>query len=726
MFDSASWITAPVPCGRSCPLFETEYRFPKAVRRAEISASAVGLYLLHVNGERYSYGLFNPGWTNYASRIQYQTYDITASVRERTTVRILGAGGWATANLLLEGEHFFSDKVCVIAELRVVYCDGTREVFSTDEGWQVFRSPVLYSHIYNGEVIDETTEKAFLGNAVCTEIASKLVPQEGVPIREHERLPAKQLLFTSEGDRVIDFGQNLSGYVEIRVCGHKGDRIRLRHAEVLDQNGNFYTKNLRTAKQTMEYVLGSDGTHILKPYFTTQGFRYIAVDEFPGQIELSGFTSVAVYADMKRTGYFSCGNETINRLYNCILWTHRSNFMEVPTDCPQRDERLGWLGDAQLFCKAAADSYDVYGFYRKWLHDVASQQLPSGAIRSICPFNDVYDFRFSAAWSDAVVIIPWELYRIYGDRSILEEQLTCMCRWVDYMHSAGSEEFLWLGGNHYGDWLALDGPDPREPRTDKDFIGSAFFAYSAQKVVECGRALGRDMTDYALLAKNVRRAFRARYVKSGLPTTDTMTGCILLLHFGLAEEAEKEGLIRHLLALLAAFGNTLCTGLIGTAYILHVLSENGHAKEAYDLLLQKKYPSWLGMLDYGATTIWERFDTIDENGIKNVRNASLNHYVYGTILDWLVEGAIGLRSSFEHPGYTHIRWRPLPDVRLGHAEFRFETPNGSVECRWEMTEDGVHYMLRLPDAVTADVLLPDGQTETITGGAHFYTSRLPE
>ena len=718
MFESAHWITAPVDCGRRGSLFEMEYRFPKNVQRAEISVSAVGLYILHVNGDRYSYGLFNPGWTNYAARIQYQTYDVTASVQDTAKISLLTAGGWATANLLLEGEHFFSDRVCVIAELHVTYCDGTEEVFATDENWRVFRSQVLYSHIYNGEIIDQTAEKTLLGNAVPTKIGTNLIPQEGVPICERERLPAQRLLTTPEGDRVIDFGQNLSGYVEIRVSGHRGDRVRLRHAEVLDDKGNFYTKNLRTAKQTMEYVLGGDGEQVLKPLFTTQGFRYIAVDEFPGEIDPACFTSVAVYADMKRTGHFSCGNETINRLYDCILWTHRSNFMEVPTDCPQRDERLGWLGDAELFCKAAAYSYDVYSFYRKWLHDIASQQLPNGAIRAICPFNDAYDFRFSAAWSDAVVIIPWELYRIYGDKTILEEQFDCMSRWVEYMHSAGPEEFLWLGGNHYGDWLALDGPNPREPRTDKDFIGSAFFAYSAKKVAECGRVLGRDMTQMETLAENVRRAFRARFVSDGLPTTDTMTGCILLLHFGLAEEDEKEKIIDHLLELLAEFGNTLCTGLLGTAYILHVLSENGHAKEAYDLLLQKNYPSWLGMLDYGATTIWERFDTIDENGIKDVRNASLNHYVFGTILDWLVEGAVGLRGSFGEAGYRRVCWRPLPDARLGFAEFKFDTPFGNIKCRWEIVETGVRYSISLPETVCADVLLPDGQTMELAGGKH--------
>lgn len=724
MFEAAGWITAPVDMGRACPLFEKGYRFSKPVARAELSVSAVGLYILCVNGVRYALGLLNPGWTNYRKRIQYQSYDVTASVRDFACVSILGAGGWATANLLLEGEHFFSDKVCVIAELRVTYADGTAERFGTDESWAVFRSQVRDSHIYNGEIIDGTAEKERLGNAVRTEVETCLVAQEGVPIREHERLPAKKLIITPEGERVIDFGQNLSGYVEIKVSGRRGERVKLRHAEVLDENGNFYTKNLRTAKQTMEYVLGADGEQILKPLFTTQGFRYIAVDEFPGQIELSRFTSVAVYADMKRTGHFSCGNETINRLYDCIVWTHRSNFMEVPTDCPQRDERLGWLGDAELFCKAAAYSYDVYGFYRKWLHDVASQQLPDGGLRSVCPYNENYPFRCSAAWGDAGVIIPWELYRIYGDKTILEELFDCMRRWVDYMHGAGDEEFLWLGGDHYGDWLALDGPNPREPLTDKDFIGSAFFAYSAKKVVECGKVLGRDVRAYEALYENVRRSFRARYVINGLPATDTMTGCILLLHFDLAEQDEKERIVTHLLELLAKFDNTLCTGLLGTAYILHVLSENGHAKEAYDLLLQKKYPSWLGMLDYGATTIWERFDTIDENGIKDVRNASLNHYVYGTILDWLVEGAVGLRCAFASPGYRRITWKPLPDERLGHAEFAFDTQNGRIECGWQIAGKTVHYRLLLPQTVTAEILLPDGRTRSVTGGENSFTGAI--
>lgn len=773
-FENAKWITSPAVMGQAGSQFLKEFSCEQTIEKAEMRVSAVGLYKLTVNGTPHSFGLFNPGFTSYQHRIQYQSYDVTESLRAGSNrIVILAAGGWATANMLLEGDHMFSDKVCVIAALSLQFADGTEQTVITDESWDVTTSRILYSHLYNGEVIDYGAEEKLLGKAVPVDIsrlygetmaaqgsvplqwkleagtagratsglvdkaetkarpedfpikAPELVPQEGVPVAERERVPAKAFFVTPEGDRVIDFGQNLSGYVEIRVCGKRGDRVKIRHAETLSKDGNFYTKNLRTAKAAMEYVLGRDGEQVLKPEFTTQGFRYIAIDEYPGIGEigedfLSRFTSVAVYADMKQTGRFSCENVDIQKLYECILWTERSNFMEVPTDCPQRDERHGWLGDAALFCRAAAYNYDVAAFFGKWLKDVALEQEENGAVRSFTPHNDSYDLRFSAAWGDAVVTIPYELYKIYGDREALREQFPCMRRWVDFMHADGPEEYLWIGGNHYGDWLALDGPDPRNPLTDKDFIGSAYFYHSTQQLIACGRVLGEDMSAYEALLGKIRRAFRQRFVKDGLPAADTMTGCILLLQFGLTEPEEEEAVTARLLELLAKFDYTLCTGLLGTAFLLHVLSEHGHAKEAYDLLLQKKYPSWLCMMEHGATTIWERFDTIDDNGIKDVKNASLNHYVYGTVFDWLVEGAAGIRPCFEAPGYEKLIWKPAADPRIGALSWSLETKYGTVQSAWKVRSDGkTEYELTLPDGVTAEVKLP-GISETKTAGKHRY------
>ena len=804
MFENAKWITAPVDMGQAGPLFTKDFFCEKNAAKAVMHITAVGLYKLYINGTQYRFGLFDPGFTSYRYRIQVQNYDVTASIRPgENRIEILAAGGWATANMLLEGDHLFSDKVCVIAELELfparedagmsaaesaeapavmsleipagvsAAMTGTLQNVATDETWDVTTSRIRYSHLYHGEIIDFSAEPKVLGKAVPVDIARlygetmaaqgstpliwkirdgsagiaksglvdraavkarpedfplrapALVPQDSVRIVERERVPAKAFFVTPTGDRVIDFGQNLSGYAEIRVCGKRGDRVKIRHAETLDHAGNFYTKNLRTAKAAMEYVLGRDGEQILKPEFTTQGFRYIVLDEFPGEIELDRFTSVAVYADMQKIGTFSCGNVDIQKLYECILWTERSNFMAVPTDCPQRDERHGWLGDAALFCRAAAYNYDVARFFGSWLKDVALEQEENGAVRSFTPHNDSYDLRFSAAWGDAVVTIPYELYQIYGDKEALREQFPCMRRWVDYMHLAGPEEFLWIGGNHYGDWLALDGPDPREPLTDKDFIGSAYFYHSTKQLVQCGKVLGEDMSAYEALLENVRRAFRARFVKDGLPSTDTMTGCILLLQFGLCEENEKEKITDHLLKLLAKFDNTLCTGLLGTAFLLHVLSENGHAKEAYDLLLQKKYPSWLCMMEFGATTIWERFDTIDENGVKDVKNASLNHYVYGTVFDWLVEGAAGLKPCFAAPGYEKILWKPVADQRLGHLSYSLETRSGTITSAWKVLPDGcTEYVLTLPAGVSAEIKLP-GICETAEGGEHRYVIPAP-
>ena len=775
--EKAKWITAPADMGQAGPLFTKEFFCEEDAAKAVMHVSAVGLYKLFVNGTAYSFGLFNPGFTSYQHRIRYQTYDVTESIRPgKNRLEILAAGGWATANMLLEGDHLFSDKVCVIAELTICPKGTDAEAAQnvvTDETWDVSTSRIRYSHLYNGEIIDYSAKPEALGKAVPVDIsrlygetmaaqgsvplrwkleagtagratsglvdkaekkarpedfpikAPELVPQEGVPVTERERVPAKAFFVTREGDRVIDFGQNLSGYVEIRVCGKRGDRVKIRHAETLSKDGNFYTKNLRTAKAAMEYVLGRDGEQVLKPEFTTQGFRYIAIDEYPGIGEigedfLSRFTSVAVYADMKQTGRFSCENVDIQKLYECILWTERSNFMEVPTDCPQRDERHGWLGDAALFCRAAAYNYDVAAFFGKWLKDVALEQEENGAVRSFTPHNDSYDLRFSAAWGDAVVTIPYELFKIYGDREALREQFPCMRRWVDFMHADGPEEYLWIGGNHYGDWLALDGPDPRNPLTDKDFIGSAYFYHSTQQLIACGRVLGEDMSAYEALLGEIRRAFRQRFVKDGLPAADTMTGCILLLQFGLTEPEEEEAVTARLLELLAKFDFTLCTGLLGTAFLLHVLSEHGHAKEAYDLLLQKKYPSWLCMMEHGATTIWERFDTIDDNGIKDVKNASLNHYVYGTIFDWLVEGAAGIRPCFDAPGYEKVLWKPAADPRMGALSWSLETKFGTVQSAWKVLSDGkTEYELTLPDGVTAEIKLP-GISETKTAGKHRY------
>lgn len=743
------------------PLFKKRFFLAMRPEKAVLRATACGVYRAYINGVCVSPGLFDPGWTDYETRVQVQEMPVEEYLKEgENTVELLTADGWALANLLGQGRNFFSDTISVIAELELTFSGAGTEFVATDKTWEVWNSPIVYSSWYNGEELDYSREPAFLGNAAeCApdalsedgaETDARLVFQEKEHVTAHERIPAQKLLTGPHGETILDFGQNLAGFAEIKGTFKKGDRIRIHHAEALDADGSLYTKNLRTARQEMTYIAGKDGQQTFCPLFSFQGFRYIELEEYPGSPDLSGFTAVAVYTDMKRTGYFDSGNELLNKLYRCILWNQRSNFIDVPTDCPQRDERLGWLGDAQVFCRAAAFNYDVENFYRTWLGDVSSGQLPDGSIRAIAPYNrKAYPFRASAAWADAVTIIPYELYLQYGDTACMEEMFPCMCRWVDYVHGTGPEEYLWIGGNHYGDWLALDGPDPRHPKTDKDFLASAYFYHSADLLVKCGHILKKDVTVYEEMLPKIRSAFRDRFVKDGLPSTDTEAACAVLLSFGLLDDAEKKKTAAHLAHLVKQYKNRLVCGVVGAPLILHALAENGHAEAAFDMLLEEETPSWLGMVKNGATTLWERPDTYENGKIKDIRNASFNHYMFGSVLDFITGCAGGLKAddgSFGETGgssgagagdsgteinpgagvgaaetgagYRSFTWRPMTDRRIGSLRLSYESRAGKIEASWQMEEDGTQYQLAVPAGAKARVILPDG-TDTVVSGATY-------
>lgn len=727
----AVWITAPVSpdaeTGRSLsgrmstgeivasvsnpperkglvPLFRRSFPLVQKPETALLRVTAAGVYRLSVNGSPLNYSLCDPGWTDYPKRLQVQSYRVETLLGRENTIEILAAGGWACAGLLGAGAHFFSDRIRIWAELRLSFPDGHEEVLGSGGDWDVFRSHIRFSHPYQGEVIDLGAEPEYLGKALPSPLSVPMIPQEKEPVTEHERLPALREFPAPRGERILDFGQNLSGYVELKVRGRKGAVVRIRHAELLDETGEPYVKNLRTAAQTMEYILGRDGETLLKPVFVLQGFRYSAI-ETEGEVSfgMEDATAVAVYTDMRRTGEISCGNGMIDRLCSCILWNLRSNFIEVPTDCPQRDERLGWLGDAEVFAPSASFYYDVKNFYRCWLRDVVSGQREDGGIPAIAPYNrQGYPFRVSAAWADAISIVPWVLYEQYGDLSILEEFYPAILRYIGYLRRAGPVEELWLEGNHYGDWLALDGPDPRNPKTSKDFIASAYYYRTLDLAVRAGLLLGRDVDALRELKSRVRQAFRERF----LGLRETYAELSLLLQFGLLDEEEMPEAARQLAELVERSGNRLLAGVVGAPLILHALSENGYARKAYDLLLEEEVPSWLGMLRHGATTLWERLDTFTEAGMKDIRNASLNHYMFGSVLDWLVEGAGGLRAL--EPGYGSFLWKPLPDKRLGSLHLRKETPAGVIEAAWSYEGEEVSFTLTVPEGSTARILLPDG------------------
>lgn len=398
----------------------------------------------------------------------------------------------------------------------------------------------------------------------------------------------------------------------------------------------------------------------------------------------------------------------------------RSNFLEVPTDCPQRDERLGWLGDAQVFCKSAGFYYDVYNFYFSWLKDIVSGQREDGGIPSIAPYNrKAKPFRVSAAWADAITIIPMTLYELYGDRTALEYCYPAMCRYIEYLRNAGPEEYLWLSGNHYGDWLALDGPDPRQPKTDKDMLATAYYFRSADLCARAARILSKpaaEIRKLEALRDNVRSEFRKRF----LNVQDTYAACSVLLTFGLLENDERPAVAKHLAEMVSASGNRLLAGVVGAPLVLHALSDNGYAEKAYDMLLEESVPSWLGMLRFGATTLWERLDTFSDSGMKDIRNASLNHYMFGAMLDWITGDALGIKPL--EPGYKKFAWKPLPEKRLGMLSMALDTRNGQIKASWEITGEKIRYELQVPPGTSAEIVLP-GEGVIIAPEGRFSIDR---
>ena len=741
--NNTNWIRADGLGQSDCPVFCKNIKASGRIKKVTAEVTAIGIYELYVNQKKVGDALFAPGWTSYHNRLQYQTYDITDYFdTEESSVAIQCAPGWAVGYIGHGNtNHMFFDHVSVTAELKFEYLDGRTETYVTGEDWQVCRWDTVRSEFYHGEYRVYGAPLERLGMAVADAAPeTRLISDEGCPTREQERVPAVSLIITPKGERVIDFGQNLAGYVEIRIKGEKGERVRISHAEVLDKDGNFYTKNLELAKNINTYVL-SGTEDILKPKFSFQGYRYIRLDEYPYEnVDLSAFTSVAVYSQMKRTGSFVCGHEKINRLYSNTIWGQRSNFIDIPTDCPQRDERTGWTGDVQVFVRTAAINYDVERFMRKWLRDVMIEQRADGAVTSVVPGVAGRGDRISTAWGDVCTVAPWELYLAYGNKSMLEEFYPMMERWIEYMRREGEEEYLWLGGDHYGDWLASDAilcPEVREGATQTDLIASAFFAYSVSIMVKVCRALGRDSSEYETLYGNIKSTFRRFFMKDGLPTLYpkydafsttrpvkglTQTSVALVLRFGLYEgEDERKILTDKLVDMIKENDGKMSTGFVGTPHILHALSENGRSDAAYDLFLCEKNPSWLYSVNQGATTIWEHWDSIKDDGSfwYDVKN-SFNHYAYGSVFDWVYSWVLGINVRDDGAGYKTLDIRPVADKRLGFAEGAIDTENGRVGVRWEFADGKLRYTVEIPDGSLAKITLADGSAHECGGGVYTF------
>ncbi|MBQ8849293.1 MAG: family 78 glycoside hydrolase catalytic domain [Clostridia bacterium] len=743
-----NWIKSPVNVEGAALAFKKGFSEARSIAKATLRVSSLGIYRAAINGKKVGSQVLTPGLTSYDHRVQYQTYDVTDMLSKDNVIEISVAPGWAVGYYGLKtSKNLWGDTIEAVAELEIILYDGSTEYIITDESWQVFTTEVTHADIYHGETVDMTAEKKCLGNAVSAK-AFPLIPQEGADIIENEILSPEALIITPKGERVIDFGQNMTGYVSLKIKGNRGERISLSFGEVLDKDGNFYNANYRSATEPVIFVLSGE-TDIFKPAFSFQGFRYVRLDEYPSEnVDLGGFRAIVVHSKMERTARFACGNDRINQLYHNIIWGQKGNYLDIPTDCPQRDERLGWTGDAQVFCRTAAINFDVRRFFKKWLGDMRAEQREDGAIAGVCPerFSHGYKTRISAGWGDVATIVPWTLYEIYGDVSFLSDNFEMMKRWVGYIRSTGDEEYLWLTGYHYGDWLAMDaGEDSYVGATSNDLIATAFYAYSTELVVKAGEVLGEDVSEYRELYTNIVKRFREYFMENGMPKDEfplteilpegkkssadsvrrgvTQTAITLILRFNLCLPEERKALVDKLCELIKEFDGRMATGFLGAPYVLHALSDCGRHDVSYDLFFQNKNPSWLYSVDHGATTVWEHWNGIKDDGsFWSTDMNSFNHYAYGSVAEWMYETICGVKQT--EVGYKKIALAPVPDKRLGFAKCAIETVSGRIESHWYYKEDRIAFEFTVPEGVEAEVTLPNGYTERIGGGCYTYAVML--
>jgi len=728
----ANWIEPNLKENRKtsnpCPMLRKEFRLNGPIKEARAYVTCRGLYRMELNGKVVGDELFTPGWTAYLKRLQYQTYDVTELLKNGINcVGVTLGDGWYRGRLVWQDRrNLYGEKVALLAQIEVEYKNGQGEIITSDKTWKASTGPILKSDIYDGELYDARLEKdgwseagfndsGWAGVTAADHDKKLLVAPAGVPVRAMEEIKPIKIIETPEGDTIVDMGQNMVGWVRLKVQGPAGTHITLRHTEMLDSEGNFYTENLRTAKQLVEYILRGKGQEVYEPHFTFQGFRYVAVDGWPGELSLDDLTGVVIYSDIPKAGTFECSNPLINQLQHNIQWGQKDNFLDVPTDCPQRDERLGWTGDAQVFARTACFNADVAAFYTKWLADVAADQQPSGAVPHVIPnvlsLGAKEGGSASAGWADAAVIVPWTVYLCYGDTRILEQQYDSMKAWVDYMAGRAGETYFWNTDFTFGDWLAFNTTRSDYPgaTTDKDLACQAYFARSTDLLQRTAKILGKkgDARKYGRLLEKIKKVFQDEFVTPNARlSSNTQTAYSLALAFGLLPEDMQEQAAQRLADDVDRFKH-ITTGFMGASIVCPVLGDYGYFKQAFMLLNRKEYPSWLYPVTKGATTIWERWDGLKPDGTFQDKGMnSFNHYAYGAIGEWLYRVVAGLDIDEQNPGYKHILIQPHPGGGFTHVKARHESLYGPIESGWRLADQKMMVNIEIPPNTTATVRLP--------------------
>ncbi len=729
----ADWITMEneidLDGSKPAHFLRKEFNAGKKIESARIYASSLGLYQLFINGKKVGDQLFTPGWTSYNKRIQYQTYDITAMLKENNAIGATLGDGWFRGNIGWQDQrNYYGEKLALIAQIQINYTDGSSEVIVTDNSWKATTGPIIFSDIYNGETYDANKEmpgwntygfdESNWGSVSALDYSKgHLIAPQGPPVKAVEEIKPIKILTTPKGETVLDMGQNMVGWVRLKVSGEKGHAVTLKFAEVLDKEGNFYTDNLRAAKVTDTYILKGEGEEIYEPSFTFHGFRFVQLIDFPGTPALDNITGVVIHSDMEETGTFSCSEPLINQLQHNIKWGQKGNFLDVPTDCPQRDERMGWTGDAQVFAPTASYIYNTAGFYTKWMKDVAADQLPDGKVPHVIP--DVLRGGGGATgWADVTLIVPWTNYLAYNDKQILEVQYPSMQAWVKYMQNRAGEDLLWTGDPHFGDWLAFASTrsDYTGATTEKDLIATAYFAYSSSLLSEIAEIIGKkdDAEKYAQLSEEIKKAFVHEFVTpSGRLVSHTQTAYLLAIAFELLPEELINKAVEYLAGDVKKFKH-LTTGFLGTPLLCKTLSAYGHDDLAFMLLNRKEYPSWLYPVTQGATTIWERWDGQKPDGnFQNVGMNSFNHYAYGAIGEWLYTYVAGIQIDEKNPGYKHFFLSPHPGGGLTNADATFNSIHGEIKSAWKIENENMIYDIAIPANTSATIILPSAKIENV-------------
>ena len=725
---------------RRPPLLRRGFTVDRPVAAARLYVTAHGLYEVEINGVRVGDDALSPGWTVYGQRLRYYTYDVTEHVANGdNAIGAFLADGWYRGRIGFKGGHtnLYGDKVALLAQLHITHDDGSVTVVGTDETWKASFGPILLSSLYKGESYDARelptgwSSPAFddSGWEPVTGVERDprtLVAPEGPPVRCTDEIRPVRVWTSPAGKTLLDFGQNLVGRLRITVCGDAGSTVTLRHAEVL-QDGELYTRPLRGADSTDHYTLAGAGEETWEPRFTIHGFRYAEISGWIGGDIADNVVARVYHTDMQRTGWFESSNADLNRLHENVLWSMKGNFVDIPTDCPQRDERLGWTGDIQVFAPTASFLYDCSGMLSSWLKDVAAEQLPDGTVPWYVPVipggNYWTPIRPGAVWGDVAVLTPWTLHERFNDPGIVAAQYESAKRWVDLLDQLAGEGRLWNGSFQLGDWLDPTAPpeDPTKAMTDKHLVATAYFAWSARHLAKSAAVLGKsdDELRYLTLSREVAAAFAREYIHpDGIMSSDAQTAYALALVFDLFPDADSKARAGSRLAeLVRANGNRIGTGFAGTPVVSDALTLSGEIDAAYDLLLEKECPSWLYAVGQGGTTIWERWDSMLPDGSINPGEmTSFNHYALGAVADWMHRVVAGLAPL--EPGYRKILVKPQPGGGLSWASARHETPYGTASVQWRIDDGDLTAVVDIPTGTTARIELPGQDPVDVGPGRH--------